>query len=121
VAFLKTMPVSPKTGQPLYSPRAIKDVFKLVAMRANGATMKEIRAVAKGAVALYPITKHCRSDGKRGWCWKLYIDGARQPVFPDDGFPRETIDGLRDDVRVRLDNFIQAKRHNDSHGWTSMP
>ncbi len=65
MAHLKTMPVSPKTGQPLYSPGAIRDVFELVAMRPGGATMSQIRAVAKSKVALYPITKHCRRDGKR--------------------------------------------------------
>ena len=118
---LKTMPVSPKTGHPLYSAGAVRDVFELVAMRANGATMREIRAVTKGAVALYPITKHSRSDGKRGWCWKLYINGARQPIDPDEGFPQETIDGLRDDVRIWIGDFKPAQRHNDSKGWTAMP
>jgi hypothetical protein len=115
------MPISPKTGQPLYSPGAIRDVFELVAMCPGGATMRQIRAVAKGDVALYPITLHCRSDGKRGWCWKLYIDGALQPVDPTDGFPKETIDGLRDDVQVWIGDFKYAKRHNDSKGWTAMP
>jgi hypothetical protein len=121
MSYLKTMPVSPKTGQSLYSSGAVKDVFELVAMRTDGATMKEIRAIAKRGVALYPITKHCRADGKRGWCWDLYIDGALQPVDTDEGFPQETIDGLRNDVRVKLDGFRPAKRHNDSQGWTAMP
>ena len=121
MAHLKAMPVSPKTGQPLYSAGAIRDVFELVAMRAGGATMSQIRAVAKSDVALYPITKHCRSDGKRGWCWKLCINGAVQPVDDTEGFPKETIDGLRGDVRVWLEDFNHAKRHNDSLGWTKMP
>ncbi len=121
MAHLKTMLVSPKTGRPLYSQGAIRDVFELVAMRPGGATMSQIRGVAKSAVALYPITKHCRPDGKRGWCWKLYINGAMQPVDQTEGFPKETIDGLRDDVRVWIEDFNHAKRHNDSQGWTKMP
>jgi hypothetical protein len=121
MSHLTSMPKSVKTGQPIYSAGAIRDVFELAAMRPNGATMQEIRAVAVSEVALYPLTLHCRGDGKRGWCWKLYINGAVQPVDLTEGFPRETIDGLRGDVRIRLGNFTKAKRHNDSRGWTAMP
>jgi hypothetical protein len=95
MSHLTAMPLSPKTGQPLYSKGAIRDVFELVAMRPNGATVREIRAVANSEVALYPLTRHCRPEGKRGWCWKLYINGAVQPVDPQEGSPKETIEGLK--------------------------
>jgi hypothetical protein len=115
---LTVMPVSPSTGQPLYSPGAVRDVFTLAAMRDGGATAKEIRAAANSSVALYPVTKHCREDGKRGWCWRIYIDGQLKTVDANHGFSRAAFDLLPDSACIQLLDFKLAKRHNDSRGWS---
>lgn len=117
---LSTMPVSPKTGQPLYSRGEIRDVFEIVAMRAGGATVGEIRPLAKKSVALESVTKHCRDDGKRGWRWNLYIDGVQQPVDSQTGFSLTAFNSLPSSARIQLSNFRHAKIHVDSKGRTSM-
>lgn len=112
------MLVSPKTGQPLHAHGAILDVFELAAMRDGGATVREIRAAANSSVALYPLTKHCRENGKRGWCWKLYIDGKAQTAHSELGFSRSAFDLLPGSARIQLSGFKKADRHNHSYGWT---
>ncbi len=105
------IPNSPVDGKPIYrAGSSVADVF-LACSAPNGATVAQLKRLFNTDVAMYPITRHADTRGRRGMRWTLTVNGKPATV---------NIGSMSDTDRVRItnvrksDSFVNSK-HDRAH------